>query len=125
MSKTKQVVETFEIDVKPVPTGNILLKDFIQSQPGKKSFVQYQNSNFTDFEKMYGFLCNYQVCEIHSAFIVAGAENALSDNDVQEQIAKFAFEIVKCNMIDILMATGGELSNLFAKTVEEVMKGGV
>ena len=72
MSKTKTVVENIEIDVKPIPTGNISLKEFINSEPGRLSFIQFKDENFSDIEKFIGFLCNYQACEIASALVKAG-----------------------------------------------------
>lgn len=122
MSKTKTVVENIEIDVKPVPTGNISLKDFINSEPGRLSFIQFQDESFSDIEKFIGFLCNYQACEIASALVNAGKPFAVLDEDAQKAISRFAYEIVTCNLADIIIATGGELSNLFAQAED---KGGV
>lgn len=125
MSKTKNVFKNIEVNVKPVPTGNISLKDFINSEPGRISFIQFNDEKFSDIEKFIGLLCNYQACEIAYEIVHAGQPQAVLDSDVQKEISRFAYEIVFHNLADIIVATGGELSNLFAKTEQEVMKGGV
>ena len=86
MSKTKTVVENIEIDVKPIPTGNISLKEFINSEPGRLSFIQFKDENFSDIEKFIGFLCNYQACEIASALVKAGKPFAVLDEDAQKAL---------------------------------------
>ena len=62
---------------------------------------------------------------MYAAITDAGLGFVFSDKEAKEELTRFACDIVAHNFMDMLMATGGELSNLFAKSEQEVMKGGV
>ncbi|OQS22723.1 hypothetical protein B0T41_18660 [Chromobacterium violaceum] len=74
-------------------------------------------------EKAFAILCAYQTYEICNELEEAGRFDMLDSEAFQDHMVNWVESIVRENFIEMLMAVGGQLSNLLAQ--EEAKKGGV
>lgn len=127
MFKLSEKVKTVlgNTDIKPVPTGNVSLADFIASDEGVYTLLKVFEMD--EDARMFGFLCFYQVYEIRSALQKNGRLEFLIKHpaldELQGELEKFIRSIVSEHYFEMMAAIGGQLSNLLAQ--EEAKKGGV
>lgn len=118
--KAKTTISSFALSVKPVPAGKVSLAEFIGSEAGQlavRSALEMENT-----EKAFAILCAYQTYEICSELQEAGRFDLLENEAFQDHMVDWVEKIVRENFIEMLMAVGGQLSNLLAESEE---KGGV
>ena len=104
--KAKSTPSSFVLSFKPVPAGKVSLAEFIGSEAGQLAI-----------------LCAYQTYEICNELQEVGHFDLLDDEAFQEHMVDWVESIVRENFIEMLMAVGGQLSNLLAQA--EAEKGGV
>ena len=73
-------------------------------------------------EKAFAILCAYQTYEICNELQETGRFDLLENEAFQDHMVDWVENIVRENFIEMLMAVGGQLSNLLA---EAEAKGGV
>lgn len=118
--KVKTTISSFALSVKPVPAGKVSLAEFVGSEAGQlavRTAVELDHSH-----KAFAILCSYQTYEICNELQEAGRFDLLDNEDFQEHMVDWVEKIVRENFIEMLMAVGGQLSNLLAEAEE---KGGV
>jgi len=118
--KSKTTISSFALSVKPVPAGKVSLAEFVGSEAGQlavRTAVELDHS-----EKAFAILCAYQTYEICNELEEAGRFDMLDSEAFQEHMVDWVESIVRENFIEMLMAVGGQLSNLLAEAEE---KGGV
>jgi len=118
--KTKTTISSFALSVKPVPAGKVSLAEFIGSEAGELAIRAALEMEHT--EKAFAILCAYQTYEICNELQEAGRFDLLESEAFQEHMVDWVEKIVRENFIEMLMAVGGQLSNLLAESEE---KGGV
>lgn len=118
--KTKSTIRSFALSVKPVPAGKVSLAEFISSEAGELAVRAALEMEHT--EKAFAILCAYQTYEICNELQEAGRFDLLENEAFQEDMVDWVEKIVRENFIEMLMAVGGQLSNLLAESEE---KGGV
>lgn len=118
--KTQSTIRSFELSVKPVPAGKVSLAEFIGSEAGELAVRAALEMEHT--EKAFAILCAYQTYEICNELQEAGRFDLLDNESFQEHMVDWVEKIVRENFIEMLMAVGGQLSNLLAESEE---KGGV
>ncbi|WP_139794304.1 hypothetical protein [Chromobacterium violaceum] len=120
-NKVKTTISSFALSVKPVPAGKVSLAEFVGSEAGQlavRTAVELDHS-----EKAFAILCAYQTYEICNELEEAGRFDMLDSEAFQDHMVNWVESIVRENFIEMLMAVGGQLSNLLAQ--EEAKKGGV
>ncbi len=118
--KSKTTISSFALSVKPVPAGKVSLAEFVGSEAGQlavRTAVELDHS-----EKAFAILCGYQTYEICNELELAGRFELLENEAFQDHMVNWVESIVRENFIEMLMAVGGQLSNLLAEAEE---KGGV
>ena len=118
--KSKTTISSFALSVKPVPAGKVSLAEFVGSEAGQlavRTAVELDHS-----EKAFAILCAYQTYEICNELELAGRFELLENEAFQDHMVNWVESIVRENFIEMLMAVGGQLSNLLAEAEE---KGGV
>jgi hypothetical protein len=118
--KSKATISSFALSVKPVPAGKVSLAEFVGSEAGQlavRTAVELDHS-----EKAFAILCAYQTYEICNELEEAGRFDMLDSEAFQDHMVNWVESIVRENFIEMLMAVGGQLSNLLA---EAEKKGGV
>ena len=118
--QTKKTSSSFALSVKPVPAGKVSLAEFVGSEAGQlavRTAVELDHS-----DKAFAILCAYQTYEICNELELAGRFELLDNEAFQEHMVDWVESIVRENFIEMLMAVGGQLSNLLA---EAEVKGGV
>lgn len=118
--KTKSTIGSFALSVKPVPAGKVSLAEFIGSEAGELAVRAALEMEHT--EKAFAILCAYQTYEICNELQEADRFDLLENEAFQEHMVDWVEKIVRENFIEMLMAVGGQLSNLLAEAQE---KGGV
>ena len=120
MSKKNKTAK-IEVNVQPVPFGEISLDDFVSSTACDAALQVA--SKHDDSEKPFAFLCSYQFTEICYAVRLAGLGELLEDEEFLVQATLYAKEMVNFHFIGMFMVVGGTISNLLAKN--DAQKGGV
>lgn len=118
--KSKATISSFALSVKPVPAGKVSLAEFVGSEAGQlavRTAVELDHS-----EKAFAILCAYQTYEICNELEEAGRFDMLDSEAFQDHMVNWVESIVRENFFEMLMAVGGQLSNLLA---EAEKKGGV
>lgn len=118
--KSKTTISSFALSVKPVPAGKVSLAEFVGSEAGQlavRTAVELDHS-----EKAFAIFCGYQTYEICNELELAGRFELLENEAFQDHMVNWVESIVRENFIEMLMAVGGQLSNLLAEAEE---KGGV
>lgn len=118
--KSKTTISSFALSVKPVPAGKVSLAEFIGSEAGELAVRSALEMEHT--EKAFAILCAFQTYEICNELQEVGRFDLLEDESFQEHMVVWVEKIVRENFIEMLMAVGGQLSNLLAESEE---KGGV
>lgn len=118
--KAKSTISSFALSVKPVPAGKVSLAEFVGSEAGRLAVRSALEMEHT--EKAFAILCAYQTYEICNELQEAGRFDLLDNEAFQEHMVDWVEKIVRENFIEMLMAVGGQLSNLLAESEE---KGGV
>ena len=118
--KSKTTISSFALSVKPVPVGKVSLAEFIGSEAGELAVRSALEMEHT--EKAFAILCAFQTYEICNELQEVGRFDLLEDESFQEHMVVWVEKIVRKNFIEMLMAVGGQLSNLLAESEE---KGGV
>ncbi len=118
--KAKTTIRSFSLSVKPVPAGKVSLAEFVGSEAGQLAVRSALEMERT--EKAFAILCAYQTYEICNELQEAGRFDLLENEAFQEHMVDWVEKIVRENFIEMLMAVGGQLSNLLAESEE---KGGV
>lgn len=118
--KAKSTTSSFVLSFKPVPVGKVSLAEFIGSEAGELAVRSALELEHT--EKAFAILCAYQAYEICNELQEAGRFELLENEAFQEHMVDWVESIVRENFIEMLMAVGGQLSNLLAEAEE---KGGV
>lgn len=119
-NKSKSTISSFALSVKPVPTGKVSLGEFVGSEAGQLAVRTALELEHT--EKAFAILCAYQTYEICNELQETGRFDMLEDDTFTEHMVGWVEKIVRENFIEMLMAVGGQLSNLLAESEE---KGGV
>lgn len=96
------------------------MAEFIGSEAGQLAVRSALEMEHT--EKAFAILCAYQTYEICNELQEAGRFDLLDNEAFQEHMVDWVEKIVRENFIEMLMAVGGQLSNLLAESEE---KGGV
>lgn len=118
--KAKKSISSFALSVKPVPAGKVSLAEFVGSEAGQlavRTALELEHS-----EKAFAILCAYQTYEICNELQEVGRFELLESEAFQNHMVNWVESIVRENFIEMLMAVGGQLSNLLAEAEE---KGGV
>lgn len=118
--KAKTTITSFALSVKPVPAGKVSLAEFVGSEAGQLAVRSALEMEHT--EKAFAILCAYQTYEICNELQEVGRFELLENEAFQEHMVEWVEKIVRENFIEMLMAVGGQLSNLLAEYEE---KGGV
>lgn len=118
--KSKTTISSFALSVKPVPAGKVSLAEFIGSEAGELAVRSALEMEHT--EKAFAILCAYQTYEICNELQEVGRFDLLENEAFQDHMVDWVEKIVRENFIEMLMAVGGQLSNLLAESEE---KGGV
>ena len=119
--KSKSTTSSFVLSFNPVPAGKVSLAEFIDSEAGQLAVRSALEMERT--EKAFAILCAYQTYEICNELQEVGHFDLLDDEAFQEHMVDWVESIVRENFIEMLMAVGGQLSNLLAQA--EAEKGGV
>lgn len=119
-NKSKATISSFALSVKPVPAGKVSLAEFVGSEAGQLAVHTALELEHTD--KAFAILCAYQTYEICNELQEAGRFELLENEAFAEHMVNWVESIVRENFIEMLMAVGGQLSNLLADAEE---KGGV
>lgn len=120
IKKAKTTITSFALSVKPVPAGKVSLAEFIGSEAGQLAVRSALEMEHT--EKAFAILCAYQTYEICNELQEVGRFDLLENEAFQDHMVDWVEKIVRENFIEMLMAVGGQLSNLLAESEE---KGGV
>ena len=118
--KAKTTFSSFALSVKPVPAGKVSLAEFVSSEAGQRAVHTALEMEHT--EKAFAILCAYQTYEICNELQETGHFDLLENEAFQDHMVDWVEKIVRENFIEMLMAVGGQLSNLLAQAEE---KGGV
>lgn len=118
--KAKSTISSFALSVKPVPAGKVSLAEFVGSEAGQLAVRSALEMEHT--EKAFAILCAYQTYEICNELQEVGRFDLLENEAFQDHMVDWVEKIVRENFIEMLMAVGGQLSNLLAESEE---KGGV
>ena len=116
-TKAKTTINSFALSVKPVPAGKVSLAEFISSEAGElvvRSALEMEHT-----EKAFAILCAFQTYEICNELQQAGHFDLLENEDFQNHMVDWVEKIVRENFIEMLMAVGGQLSNLLAESEEK------
>lgn len=120
IKKSKTTITSFALSVKPVPAGKVSLAEFVGSEAGQLAVRSALEMEHT--EKAFAILCAYQTYEICNELQEVGRFDLLENDSFQDHMVDWVEKIVRENFIEMLMAVGGQLSNLLAESEE---KGGV
>ena len=116
-TKAKTTINSFALSVKPVPAGKVSLAEFISSEAGELAVRSALEMEHT--EKAFAILCAFQTYEICNELQQAGHFDLLENEDFQNHMVDWVEKIVRENFIEMLMAVGGQLSNLLAESEEK------